>query len=491
MTKQYDFSAFDDPKKNYDFSAFDEPEKTSKADSALGGFVEGSTFGFSDEIAGGVGGLMDYVSQGGKLDLKDYYKIRRDLVRENQKKAKADNPGTFMASELAGGVANPVGNVGSGATIGKMALSGLATGALGGAGYSEGEDLADIAMDSAKGGALGAGIAGGLGLAGKALTRGTKAASEGSEVVADNLAARAIGAERGTIKKFGANKVREAGRRALDEGIVTPLATTDDMIGRNLSAQRKAGDAMSEVYGAIDNAGASSFNPLDAAIKVDDEIGDFWRSPLNKTETKQLDNTLESIMMRAYKSDGGNIPITEAQKLKEELGKAANWKNNVSITDKERIARDAYKIIADEIDNAVEAGAEKVGIASLPEKLKLAKKQFGDSKTAQELLTNKQAREAGNKMFGLTDTIAGSGGAVAGGPVGLLGTVLGKKAVEKYGYQTGAVAADKLSKILKESPEMFGKYAGILKNASVKGNLPIVHELLMRNDPEYKALIGD
>lgn len=465
--------------------------KTSQAESALGGFVEGSTFGFSDEIAGGVGGLMDYISQGGKLDLEDYYKIRRDLVRENQKKAKADNPGTFMTGELAGGLVSPVGNIGKGASVGKMALAGAGVGALGGAGYSEGEDLADVAMDAAKGGAIGGVMSGGLGLAGKGVNKLLSKTANKSSDVADDLAARAIGAERGTIKKLGSEKVKEAGRRALDEGIVTPFASTDDMILRNKASQRNAGKAMSEVYDVIDNANASTFNPLDAAIKVDDEIGGFWRSPLNKTETKQLDNTLESILMRADETGSKNISVKEAQKLKEELGKVANWKSNVSITDKERMARDAYKVISDEIDNAVEMGAEKVGIAGLPEKLKLAKKQFGDSKTAEELLKNKLARESGNKMFGLTDTIAGSGGAVAGGPVGLLATILGKKATERFGYQTGAVAADKLSKVLAEAPEMFGKYAGILKNASVKGNLPLVHELLMRNDPEYKAMMGD
>lgn len=238
---------------------------------------------------------------------------------------------------------------------------------------------------------------------------------------------------------------------------------------------------MDDVYSQIDDAGASTFNPLEVAGKVDDQIGGFYRSPINKGETNQLENTLESILMRGE----GNIPIKEAQALKQELGKVANWKNNLTVTDKERMARDAYKIVSGQIDEAVEAGAKQIGSDGLLETLKKGKSLFGSSKGAEKLLENKLAREQGNKLIGLTDWgVLGSGGAAAvvtGGAsvVPTLGLLAAKKGAEKYGAQSAALGLDAISKSLLKSPQMLNLYQ---KNpAAFQG---IVQSLEKRMSPQ-------
>jgi hypothetical protein len=214
---------------------------------------------------------------------------------------------------------------------------------------------------------------------------------------------------------------------------------------------------MGKAYDAIDEAGASTFSPLKVAEEFDDTLGNFYRSPINKGETRQLENTIESIMMRNA-DDASAIPLREAQLLKEELQKVANWKNKLNVTDKERMARDAYGIVSRNIDDAVEQGGEAVNQAGLGETLKQGKSLFSNASTAGQLLENKFAREQGNNLLGLTDAITGAGALGYGASTDDWGTagaiMLGKKGLQKYGSQNSALALNKVSKMLMRSPRL-------------------------------------
>jgi hypothetical protein len=203
---------------------------------------------------------------------------------------------------------------------------------------------------------------------------------------------------------------------------------------------------------------------LEVAAAVDDEIGGFYRSPINKGETNQLENTLESILMRG----DDNISLKDAQMLKQELGKVAKWKNNVNITDKEMMARDAYKVVSKSIDEAVESGAEKLNNADLAKKLNKGKELYGMSKSAEKLLTNRQAREQGNRYIGLTDGVWGGASLSAFGPKGLA-LIGAKKVVDKYGSQVTARFLDRVAKNV-------SKLSGVT-------NLPD------KNPPAFQALV--
>lgn len=465
-----------------------EPESTSKLESGLRGLAQGASLGFADELTGAL------ESTAGSLGLvpDKTYEQSRDESRAQYLKAQTDNPVTYGAGQIGGGLATmaiPGLNVAKGASLARTAGTAALQGGLAGLGSSESDDVSQMAKDAAVGAGLGLGLgAAGYG-AGKLVEKALPSLREGAESTAERLAARSLGAERGTIKKFGEDKVRAAGRYALDEGIVSPLASTDDMISRNAAVQGRAGEGMREVYKAIDDAGASTFNPLDVASKVDQDVGGFWRSPLNRGETNQLENTLEAILMRGEE----NIPLSEAQILKQELGKVANWKNAINITDKERMARDAYGVVSSAIDEATEAGAGKIGKDGLLETLKNSKKLYGNSKTAEELLGNKLAREQGNKMFGLTDTIAAGSGLAGGGPLTAGAVYAGKKGLERFGTSTAAVGFDKLADILRVAPERFGKYGKVLQNAAIRGgtSLGAAHYVLQNSDPEYRKMLEE
>lgn len=426
-------------------------------ESGLRGLAQGGSLGFADEITGALESLFSDKT----------YEQARDESRANYAKAKESNPSTYLAGEVGGGIGTafiPGLNIVKGASLAKTAGQAALQGGLMGAGYSEADNIGAMAIDAGKGAALGGTLGAGVGATAKLLSphieRAVQGISSGSGDMAERFAARALGAERGTIKKLGIDKVKGAGRQALDEGVLSPLASTDDLIARNTAVKSSGGKMMGEAYDAIDSAGASTFNPTDVANKVDDELGGFYRSPINRGETNQLENTLEAIRMRG----DGNIPLREAQVLKQELGKVANWKNNLPPTDKEKMAREAYGIVSSQIDDAVAGGAEVIESAGLSETLKRGKELYGNASTAEQLLQNKQAREQGNKILGLTDWgVLGTGGvgaAVTGGAsipatLGLMGV---KKGLERFGSQNAALGLDKISKTLMKSPKMAELY---------------------------------
>lgn len=495
---QYDFSDFEEGPKpassgSYDFSDFEEKPKMSEKESATRGLVQGIPVvgPWADEAQGAAEALWEK-AKGDPKEFGELYKQKRDEARSKYREAEETNPKSYyggMASGvLAAAVPKAIPVVGPAASA--------AIGAIEGAGASESESAGDISKDAATMAALSAGTAGLGRLAGPALSKGAKYIGDKAASGAEGLAARAMGAERGTIKKMGSDRIREVGRYGLEQGVVSPLATADKMAERNAVLQKLSGQKMGDVYSKIDQAGASSFNPMAVSNEVANELTPAYRTPINKSEWKQLDNTIESIQSR-----GGNpIPLGEAQKLKEEIGAVAypGGKRPIDPSPKQQMAMDAYRIVNDAIDKATEEGAEKIGSKSLSKQLSEAKKLYGSSKDAQKLIENKVAREQGNKLMGLTDWIGAGGSVAAAGATGgesipyTAAMLAGKKGLEKFGPSTAAVSLDKVSKALQSAPDKLGKYAPMLQKASQRGvsALNTVHAMLSK-DPEYLKTIED
>ncbi len=440
------------------------PKHSAVATAGMHG-LQGLTAGFMDELQGageaagrvvgveGAGGPMKdmgFSEDGPTLDwetLRDAYRMARNKERATLKEQSEERPGLALGANLTGSVLSPVNKLAKGASLVK---AGAGLGAVNALGNSEKETASGMLADTADGAVLGAV----LGKGGQKLEEGAQKLGAGAKDLAKRFGARALGAERGTIKSIGHDKVMSAAEQALEQGVISPLASTDDLVSRNAAVKQKGGELMGKAYDAIDEAGASTFNPLDVASKVDEKIGGFYRSPINKGETNQLENTLEAILMRGDK----NIPIKEAQALKEELAKVANWKNRLNITDKEKMARDAYGVVSKQIDEAVSSGSAAIDKAGLSETLKTGKDLFSKASTADALLENKVAREQGNKLFGLTDTITGGAALGYGGVTddwkGAAGLMAAKKGLEKYGAGTAAVGLNKVANFLMKKPEM-------------------------------------
>jgi hypothetical protein len=157
--------------------------------------AQGLTFGFSDELYGGVTAPVRMAidrAQGGKMTLGEAYGKGRDFVRGQVAAYRDDNPGKAAAGEFVGGMMT-AGGVGAkaaqgAATLGQQALRGAAAGAAYGGAYGFGsgeggfvERAKDAAASAALGGAIGAaapvvatGVARGFGAAKNIVTGGPK-----------------------------------------------------------------------------------------------------------------------------------------------------------------------------------------------------------------------------------------------------------------------------------------------------------------------------
>ncbi len=328
-----------------------------------------------------------------------------------------------------------------------------------------------------------------VGKAGGAVVEGLESAAAGAENKALGWGSKAMGANQAMLDKLGRDKVHQATRQALDEGVLTPLASAETMAARNEAVGARGGKMMGDVYEAIDSKGASTFNPESVKGKVAKELEPNYRTPINKGEWSQLDNTLESIAARGV----DNIPMKEAQALKSEIAAVAYPRGAVGTTPKQLMAQDAYRVINEAIDDAAEAGAEKIGLDGLKEVLQKGKKLWGNAKTTDKLLSKRLNRDQGNHLFGLTDYVMGSAEHAGGAGIGPTALAVGaKKAASKYGPATAAVTLDKVSKLLKSGADKLGKYGPTLQKAAERGESAFLttHAMLMQ-DPEYRQTIED
>ena len=116
----------------------------------------------------------------------------------------------------------------------------------------------------------------------------------------------------------------------------------------------------------------------------------------------------------------------------------------------------AFGAARDQLSKKVDAAIESLGGDDLLEALKAANKDYGRAKQIERISTDRINRESANQALSLTDKIAGGAAAAAtGGPLSVATaavTSLSSKLVRKYGNQTVAATANRLSQRLLRSP---------------------------------------
>lgn len=512
------------------------PDNIDQLESGLRGLAQGASLGFADELTGGAEALGETLLGDRSLsDFGDVYKQKRDESRLAYEQAKAANPKTYMGAEIGGGIATAfvpgLGalNAAKGAQIGTVMGKGALQGGLMGLGGSSADDVKDMALDTAKGAALGAG-GGAAGYGAGKFIGGVADSLADSKVgqyllskykdvsgkIANSLqdtaewqGARALGLERGTRNKLSTQQTRDVGRQALDEGmleyknLIPFMGGTDKLVKANEAIKTGAMADREAVYKIIDEAGASQFNPSEVAKNVMKKVlsdrDDKLLNP-NYKDTQELIEKLRPEIENILSRGNDNIPMSEAQNLVSSLGEKARF-DKTRTNDTQKMLKDIYGVVRNEINSSAEqagqildkAGPTRLGQAGAPsgpglrQTVEQANKKFSVAKDAGTLLKNKQAREEGNKFLGLTDTVMGSNLDKMSA-----GAVLVKKVAEKYGNQTAAISADKLSKFVRESPELLGKYRPVLEKAIQRGgsSVAVTHHLLQQKDPEYRMKIN-
>lgn len=516
--------------------------------------VQGATGGLLDEATGGIhaalraAGLnitdnkespIEKAADGPTLDweiLRDAYRAGRDHSRKKLKNMSDENPVAAGAGNLVGSIASPLNKLATGMSLAK---GGAVLGGVNAFGNSEADDLVDLAKDTAIGAGLGAGIGKGIEVASPYVAKGAGFVSDKAKDLATRFHARAAGVERATAKKLGPKGVEEVGEYVRDNKLLSPLSSAEDILAKNEAVMSEAMNKRASAYNAIDDAGASTFNPLEAAARVEGKI--IGGKNRNFDDTQELVKALDPHLSNILSRGEGNISMKEAQYLVESLGKKAKFDTARGNLGNE-VAVDAYHELRSALNDAASSGADKVGVSGLKNIIEQSNKTYSTGLKAKTLLDNKFAREQGNKIMGLTDTVAASEALGALGGPKTAAVLAAKKGLERFGAQNAALGLDKVSKALMRSPKMANlsekypqafqamatsleqkmslfpetlpkaadqnkapdkqslleqtqgtKYNQVLQNAAARGDdaFNAANYVLMARDPDYRKTIND
>lgn len=295
---------------------------------------------------------------------------------------------------------------------------------------------------------LGAGLGAGMGTLAPAVQKLSKAQKEVGLLGArsggvlrnfrNERAAKALGFSKSQIKKVGGQEqAAQIGEDILNarmpdgQKIIGPYDSTEKIAQKLYEYQRNLGNDIAKVYKEIDDSGTNFFDANKVKNRIQSELGEFYRSPLNKSEAKLFDNLLETVSGK-----GEKISLREAKEILDLVDNVAYPKGQrpISPNEKQLLAQDARRIIREELNSAAEVGARSIGDESLAKTLVDSNKKISSAIKAKRAIQDKISSEQGNRYFGLTDVITGAG---VGGidPVAGVATVGLKKIAEKYGNQ--------------------------------------------------------
>lgn len=461
-------------------STSDDPLQ-SKAASASAGAIQGATMGLGDELGAAGSTAMNAITgmsgplAGGSLDdLIDDYRSSRDKLRAEFAKTQAANPKTFLAGQVAGGLASGSA-AGTPSTLGSAMKTGSGIGAISALGNSDADltkgQFGQAAVDTLKGAAVGvgAGAAGyGVGKAVSSLVNPSQYVN-GLKDYAENKAVAATGATGKQIENFDSN----AGRELLDRGIVGFGDDASNIAGKAEDALNVSRDKIVGSLNELDNRGGT-VNRSDILNQIQAHIDELKVDPSQNEVVKRLES-----IKNAITEGPESVSLTAAEKTKRGFQDLSNYQDPV--------ATRANKSAADVYRQSVEDSAEKLN-PDLASDFNEGKDTFGLIAPIREAAQRRANTLAQSPIGGLGDISAAGAGFLKGGPIGAVVAPIVRRVAAPRVASSLAVGADQLADVLAKTPEVFGKYAPVLQAAAQRSgqSLAVAHYLLQQTDPEYR-----
>lgn len=180
----------------------------------------------------------------------------------------------------------------------------------------------------------------------------------------------------------------------------------------------------------------------------------------------------------------GPMPLSQSENVKRGFGaKIKNWLDPESGA----ANKEAYRAYM----SAGEEAAQKTN-SELAQHFESAKKAYGLLDPMLEA-AQKRANTLNQSPFGgLGDTAAQAVGMLPGGnTVTGLASAAGRRILAPRLASSAAWSADKIADVVRATPEVFGKYAGVLQSAAQRGpqGLASTHFILESTDPAYREMI--
>lgn len=397
--------------------------KYSELESAGLGAVQGGSLNTADEIEGGLKAIYDdmkslitgesvnkampkYDEEGRLLnskELKGTYEDHRDAARARYDQAEKDNPKSYTAGEVTGGIASsfiPGLNVAKGANAVKKsaALAGVA-----GYGKSKEEELGGQLKDAAWDATIG-------GLLGKFFSKlGTS--SDDLEKLARQKAVKSLNpilSQQESLVRKGA--VDKLGQSLLDENVVKAGRSVKDIQDDVIKHLMNKGKRIGEIRQAADSDDAVDF--LKLVRDAGDDI-DLSRGSTTAKQTAAKRYLKEAQNLAGIKKTGDEFAqpsrlkdsIKSTQKLISDLDDDIpfNTKDMSSWTPQQKALYKTRKNLVNQIDERVNTKTPE-----LAEEYKSLKDQFGLFKQGKEILDKSVARQDRNASLGLRDLLLGN-----------------------------------------------------------------------------------
>ncbi len=494
-----------------DWESFvDEPEQIPGYQSALGGALQGASFGFADELAGAGRALMDpeAIRRQGLLEA---YKKQRDISRAKFAQEEQANPKLYFGGELAGGMLAP-----GGAATGLPKA--MAVGAAYGLGKAEGSPL-EQAGQAFTGAALGGVGEKALSAASPYLQKGIKGAGEyiaqkgqALKTAAEPAAFAATGAMLKDMRKAGKyDQVNKIGRDLLEEKVVTPFASRKEIAERAGEKAEQFGKEIGDTLDQLDNvvADMKANAPADKrkAIygnhfinRIKNEVlpGIYDNPAIVDEVAPAIEKKLEAIGEK-YKDK--YLSFNEAEELKRQVQGLIKYEQ-MNPSAKMEGLQSLAKSMKGTVEDYAEEAAKKAGKPELLEQFQKAKSKYGSMAEAEKIAKDRVAREEANRFISPSDYGFGLSSALAAAARGADPSLIGAAALagtainqigRKYGNQMYAVSLDAVGNMLNKAPEKLGKYGPVFEKALKERGpqaLNVMVNVAMKRDPDLAQAIA-
>lgn len=484
----------------YEIEAAEAPKQARTGQAAIEGFGQGAAMGYLPQLQA-IGGLLmpdpgrdvdaKLKSEGFEIaQPKDTYVSLRDENIRRQKELQEEAPGAYIGGQLAGAVATaPVvgkaitkipgmalapkaGLSGLLARTGQAAAGGAIQAAVQNPGDMEGVVADDLQMDQRLENAkTGAKIGAITQVGGEALLKGAKTvanSASGMTEWAKNKAFKASGAMLKDFRKaFGKGKVSELGEEMLNSGLANPGSTFEDVAQKSSELKSQVGERIGQIYDKITASGTLSIDPRKLYSTLVDAVSDSKVRP--KLNVQAYDDAMDRVITDIAKKGNG---LSDVRVLNDLIGEIDDMINHSKRMNDLPVVQQGYmkirQALRSQLNDLAEAVGNMSGNTGLKDELMALNRRYGNLSEIASIAKDRVARESSNRMFGLTDTLAGVGGLAAGGAYegvkegdlgkvgkGLLigaGAALANKAGRTYGVPILAQGAYKAGGLLSQVP---------------------------------------
>jgi len=468
-----------------------------RGEAFLQGYGESSTFGYLPEIQAATYPAFEKVGEmltGQDIPDEPYQqRLRQAEITGEATKAKA--PVAAMGGQIAGFIV-PGSKVAKGVKAGfkgakalkgltglsKAAAMGVAEGSVM-AGLQKAEDLPGKLQNIAYG-AVGGGLMGGVG-------KGFEKAGHALKEHAKALRIKGVGTMLKDFRNiYHRGEVNSLNTFIKEKKILRPGSTVETVVNKVRPMIKKIGKELDDTYknlkktlddsDFIDNLTpkqqdkyydvgfypGSSKNEALSYIKSKIKVEEGAEAAISKVG-KYLDEMVSEF--------GDDISIKQANDIKSAVDRVINYSRNPMSPDpiKEKAFYYLRRFIKDKIDDQVKFIDDVVGSADAKKLVKL-NKEYGNSATILDISTDRVARDASNRIFGLSEQIAtgalGAGSLASGQDKETAALMAGvgfllSKGAKKYGPGLGAPLMEGLGKAVGG----FGR--GAMKAAPITGAL--------------------